>query len=69
MKPAAVIRYKTLTSFAFFALAVVAIVRLWSVAPPSGHTALAYVSVSILACAALWRGLLFARAIRASAGS
>ncbi|HXW76336.1 MAG TPA: hypothetical protein VEJ20_02910 [Candidatus Eremiobacteraceae bacterium] len=58
------VRYKVLTSFALFVLAAIAIVRLWGAAPPSGRTAAAYATVTILACAALWRGILFARAAR-----
>jgi hypothetical protein len=56
------LRFKIFTSFALFGLAVVTIVRLWGVAPPTLHNAGAYATAAILAAAALWRGIIFARA-------
>jgi hypothetical protein len=61
------LRYKTMTSFALFFLAIVMIARLWMVAPPSARTAPAYVTAIVLAGAALWRGVLFARGLRQDA--
>jgi len=59
------LRYKAFTSFALAALGVVAIVRLWAVAPPSTSTAAAYATAAILVLAAFWRGIILARTVRA----
>ncbi len=56
------IRFKIFTSFALSVLGVLAIVRLWGVAPPSAHTAAPYATAAILVIAAFWRGVIFARA-------
>jgi len=56
------LRYKIFTSFALSFLGLIAIVRLWAVAPPSTHTAFAYITAAVLALAAFWRGVIFARA-------
>ena len=61
------LRYKVFTSFALSVLGLIAIVRLWGVAPPSEHTALPYVTVAIIVLAAFWRGVIFARAVRSQA--
>lgn len=61
------LRYKIFTSFAVAVLGVVAIARLWSVAPPSSQTAAAYATVAILVVAAFWRGVIFLRASRTRA--
>lgn len=58
------LRYKTMTSFALFFLAIVMIARLWAIAPPSGRTAPAYITAVVLAGAALWRGVLLFRGLR-----
>lgn len=58
------LRYKIFTSFALSALSLVMIARLWVIAPPSAHTAAAYATAALLAAAAFWRGLIFARAAR-----
>ena len=59
------LRYKIFTSFALSLLGLVAIARLWTVSPPSTHTALPYATAAILVIAAFWRGVIFARAARA----
>ena len=56
------LRYKIFTSFAFAVLGVIAIARLWAVAPPSGQTAAAYAVATILVVAAFWRGVILVRA-------
>jgi len=56
------LRYKIFTSFALVVLGIIAIVRLWSVAPPSSQTALPYATAAILVLAALWRGIILLRA-------
>jgi|HubBroStandDraft_4_1064222.scaffolds.fasta_scaffold272136_2 hypothetical protein len=63
------LRFKIFTSFAIFALGLIMIARLWSVAPPSAATAPAYGTALLLALAALWRGVIFARAIGSGAKS
>jgi len=69
MNRAANIRYKTFTSFAMSVLAVIVIIRLLTAAAPSWHTAGAYAVAGILALAAFWRGVIFARMARAGSGS
>jgi hypothetical protein len=56
------LRYKIFTSFALAVLGVIAIARLWAVAPPSGQTAAAYATAAILVIAAVWRGIILLRA-------
>ena len=56
------LRYKIFTSFALSVLGLIAIARLWTVAPPSARTALPYATVAVLVIASFWRGLIFARA-------
>ena len=56
------LRYKIFTSFALAVLGVIAIVRLWIVAPPSGQTVWAYVTAVIIVLAAFWRGVILLRA-------
>ena len=56
------LRYKIFTSFAFAVLGVIAIARLWSVAPPSAQTAAPYATAAILVIAAFWRGIILLRA-------
>lgn len=56
------LRYKIFTSFALAVLGVIAIARLWAIAPPSGQTAGAYATVAILVVAAVWRGVILVRA-------
>lgn len=56
------LRYKIFTSFALAVLGLIAIARLWAVAPPSGQTAAAYATVTILVIAAVWRGIILLRA-------
>jgi len=60
------LRYKVFTSFAIAILGVAMIVRLWGVAPPSAHMAPAYATAVILSAAALWRGIIFARAAKSA---
>ena len=69
MNRASNVRYKVFTSFAMSVLAVIVIVRLLATAPPSWHTAGAYATAGILALAAFWRGLIFARMARAGSRS
>jgi hypothetical protein len=61
------LRYKVFTSFAIAALGLVMIARLLGVAPPSAQTAPAYATAALLSAAALWRGIIFARAARSAA--
>lgn len=56
------LRYKIFTSFAFAVLGVIAIARLWTVAPPSAQTAAPYATAAILVIAAFWRGIILVRA-------
>lgn len=56
------LRYKIFTSFAFAVLGVIAIVRLWAIAPPSAQTAAPYAIATILVVAAFWRGVILLRA-------
>jgi hypothetical protein len=56
------LRYKIFTSFAFGVLGVIAIVRLWAVAPPSAQTVAPYATAAILVIAAFWRGVILLRA-------
>ena len=61
------LRYKVFTSFAIAALGIVLIVRLLGAAPPSAQTAPAYATAAILSIAAVWRGIILARAARTEA--
>ena len=56
------LRYKIFTSFAFGVLGVIAIARLWAVAPPSAQTVAPYATAAILVIAAFWRGIILLRA-------
>ena len=56
------LRYKIFTSFALSILGLLTIARLWTVAPPSPHTAAPYATAAILVIAAFWRGVIFLRA-------
>ena len=56
------LRYKIFTSFALSVLGIITIARLWTVAPPSAHTALPYATAAVLVIAAFWRGVIFVRA-------
>lgn len=61
------LRFKIVSSFGIALLGVAAFIRLLSIAPPSSETATTYGVVVVLIAAALWRGLIYWRAARASA--
>ena len=63
------LRYKVFTSFAIAALGIVLIVRLSGAAPFSMQTLPAYATAAILSIAALWRGVILARAARNEANT
>jgi len=67
MNPVFRVRYKIVTSFGLCALGIVAIVRLWSDAPPSFHTAAPYAILFVIVVAAFWRGVIFLRAFAGGA--
>jgi hypothetical protein len=58
------LRFKVFTSFALAALGSIALVRLLSIAPPSGNTITAYAILVVLVVASAWRGLIYLRAVR-----
>ncbi|HZV79794.1 MAG TPA: hypothetical protein VFF60_09330 [Candidatus Binatus sp.] len=56
-------RFKVFTSFALAALGLIALVRLFSIAPPSHTTIAAYAILVVLVGASAWRGLIYLRAV------
>jgi hypothetical protein len=58
------LRYKIVTSFAFAALCLVALVRLATSTPFSGPAVAAFGLCALLLAAATWRGVIYLRAAR-----
>jgi len=56
-------RIKVFTSFALAGLGLIALARLFSIAPPSTNTIAAYAILVVLVVAAAWRGLIYLRAV------
>ena len=61
------LRYKMVTSFAFAALCLVALIRLAAAVPFSGAAAVAFALGVVLVAAAAWRGLIYLRIARGHA--
>jgi len=59
------LRYKIVTSFAFAALSLVALVRLAMSTPLTGPAVAAFALCVLLLSAATWRGVIYLRAARA----
>ena len=58
------LRYKIVTSFAFAALCLVALVRLATSVPLTGAAVAAFALALLLLIAATWRGIIYLRAAR-----
>jgi hypothetical protein len=61
------LRYKIVTSFAFAALCLVALVRLAMAVPMSGAALAAFALGALLVAAAAWRGIIYMRLARSLA--
>jgi hypothetical protein len=61
------LRYKIVTSFAFAALCLVALVRLAMSTPLTGPAVAAFAVAALLLAAATWRGVIYLRAARSGA--